>query len=352
MQVIGTGCAGAGDLTGIIVRALLNLFTTAVKEHDDLDICLVAADEATFVQSQLVRRDMYQTYYGLFPSFRILSEKKKKQAKDLALLASKKELSLFIGAGVSIGAGCPSWIHLLQQVEDEFVAKRTLGGRYDWDPLKMADEAERMCEGADKKGSIESLKRRISRLVDRSHVSLLMALLASLPTKGIITQNYDSLVERAVASVNIAEGRRWDANSGKGFKRAGRRNGGDLSVIPYSPIKGAGNWLLKMHGCCSHPDDIVITSKDFEEFERGKLKALGGLVQANMLTTHMLFVGFSMTDPNYLRILREVQEALVGVGGGERERKGWGGGGGRGWGNLAIGVAVGVVGALGGWLKS
>ena len=51
------------------------------------------------------------------------------------------------------------------------------------------------------------------------------------------------------------------------------RSGGgaaELSCLPYRPIKGAGNWLLKMHGCVSRVEDIVITSKDFESFENGK----------------------------------------------------------------------------------
>ena len=108
-----------------------------------------------------------------------------------------------------------------------------------------------------------------------------------------------------------------------------------LSVIPYKPCKGAAIWLLKMHGeaqrdilpsismsltrasllvlvvgCVTAVDDIVITSNDFKMFELSRLKALGGLVQAELMTSHMLFVGFSMVDPNYLRIIREVREAL------------------------------------------
>lgn len=37
---------------------------------------------------------------------------------------------------------------------------------------------------------------------------------------------------------------------------------------------------------------------------------LAGLVQANLMTSHFSFVGFSLTDPNYLRILYEVRHAL------------------------------------------
>ena len=65
-----------------------------------------------------------------------------------------------------------------------------------------------------------------------------------------------------------------------------------------------------MHGCSSRPDDVVITSADFRDFEASRMKALAGLVQANLLTSHMLFVGFSLTDPNYQRILGEVRRAL------------------------------------------
>lgn len=65
-----------------------------------------------------------------------------------------------------------------------------------------------------------------------------------------------------------------------------------------------------MHGCVSSKSDIVITKSDFEKFEKSRLKALSGLVQGELMTSHMLFVGFSMTDGNYLRIIREVREAL------------------------------------------
>jgi hypothetical protein len=66
-----------------------------------------------------------------------------------------------------------------------------------------------------------------------------------------------------------------------------------------------------MHGCVSKPDDIVITSADYSNFEKSKLKALGGIVQSSLMTSHFLFVGYSMTDKNYLRIVDEVGRALA-----------------------------------------
>jgi hypothetical protein len=55
---------------------------------------------------------------------------------------------------------------------------------------------------------------------------------------------------------------------------------------------------------------LVLTRRDYERFEASRLCTLSGLVQANLMTSHFLFVGFSLTDPNYLRILNEVRHAL------------------------------------------
>ncbi len=62
--------------------------------------------------------------------------------------------------------------------------------------------------------------------------------------------------------------------------------------------------------CVSLPKEIVITKQDYVDYESGRMKALAGLVQANLMTSHFLFVGFSLTDPNYLRIVKEVQQAI------------------------------------------
>ena len=233
--------------------------------------------------------------------FNSLSNDMLSRCKDLAILASKGELSLFIGAGVSIGAGCPSWFQLLGIIEDAFTptgseSERKIGNKVNWDALTFADALEEVCKTeTDRSGLQKSLKERIAIIVDRPFPSLLMTLLASLPTEGTITQNYDRGAEMAYNNLNLVE---HNIN-----------NKHQLSVIPYNPMKGANTWLLKMHGCVTSIDDIVITSADFARFEKNK-QALGGLVQANLLTSHMLFVGFSMTDMNYLRIIEEVRDAL------------------------------------------
>jgi hypothetical protein len=188
LPVLGTGGGGAADVTGNIVRGLLKVFAELVKENDDLDICLVAADEATFVQCQRGREELMEHNKNIFPSFQILNAQKRKEATDLANLAAKKELSLFMGAGCSIGAGCPSWFELLGLIEDEFHVTRTLGDKCGWDALKMADELEKVCKKADLKGRVSSMKLRVASLVDRPCSSLLTSMLSALPVKGFITQ--------------------------------------------------------------------------------------------------------------------------------------------------------------------
>ena len=71
-------------------------------------------------------------------------------------------------------------------------------------------------------------------------------------------------------------------------------------MLPMSPIPSAKRWLLKMHGCVTRPEDIVLTRTDYIRYAESNA-ALGGIVQALMMTKHMMFVGFSLTDDNFHR---------------------------------------------------
>eukprot|EP00957_Ditylum_brightwellii_P025161 1904113-Ditylum_brightwellii.AAC.1 len=253
-----------------------------------------------------------------------------------------------------MGAGLPSWQDLLVGVEDQFTpngkpSERMLGNDFmhngKLDPLGMADWIGILAASRpDREGRRRDIKERIARLIEErsQHPSLLMSLLTSLPCKSIVTQNYDRLIERAYECRNVAENRalaKIENNDFRGGEKEYRGGGGGsssdagascsgnshissvvmeqelqnseaLSVIPYAPVRGADRWLLKMHGCVSSPESIVITSDDYRTYESGRKKALAGLVQANLMTSHLLFVGFSLTDPNYQRIIEEVRHAL------------------------------------------
>ena len=38
-----------------------------------------------------------------------------------------------------------------------------------------------------------------------------------------------------------------------------------LSVLPHAPLRRADKWILKMHGCVTRVDDIVLTRTDYSQ---------------------------------------------------------------------------------------
>jgi hypothetical protein len=111
-------------------------------------------------------------------------------------------------------------------------------------------------------------------------------MLASLPVKEYITTNYDLL-----------------------FEQAAEATGEKVRVLPYEPDQPSGKWLLKMHGCILHENDIVLTREHYLRYNE-RNQALAGIVQAMLITKHMLFLGFSLSDDNFYNIASTVRKSI------------------------------------------
>jgi len=88
-----------------------------------------------------------------------------------------------------------------------------------------------------------------------------------------------------------------------------RSVGLNIAVLPYSPASHCDRWILKLHGCITHPEDIVLTREHYMRYSTRR-SALSGIVQSLLITRHMLFVGFSLTDDNFHRIIDEVRRSV------------------------------------------
>ena len=109
------------------------------------------------------------------------------------------------------------------------------------------------------------------------------AFLASLPVDAAITTNYDDLWEKAYTATKLTVPR---AARGRSAPRK------KLSILPYKPLIEADCFLLKMHGCVHHPQDIVITRQDYVRYAKTRA-VLGAVLQSAMMNKHLLYVGFS-----------------------------------------------------------
>src|SRR5690606_11665136 len=95
------------------------------------------------------------------------------------------------------------------------------------------------------------------------------SLLAALGCREIVTTNYDELYERAAADLDGTDG---------------------VPVRPYEEPRGGRPWVLKMHGDVHDPAGIVLTRSDFVRYD-SRSRPMGSVVQALLLTRHLLVVG-------------------------------------------------------------
>ncbi len=279
--------AGGGDLQrGEIMRAILGAI---VRELPTLgcDVVLVLRDEAAFALAQDIRRTNVTNYWSQ------LSEEHLDQAKSLAHQAKKGRLVPFLGAGVSVTAGAPSWDGLLDSLAESVGLDPRMAEPFrKLSPLDQANILQALFESAptNAEDSTESFGSLVSSFVRVERYGLAPTLLANLPSDGAITLNYDSLFERASAD-------------------AGRSR----SVIPHDPTNAYDDtdsrWLLKLHGSVSQPDSIVLTRDDYLGFNANR-EALSALVKAHLMTHHLLFVGFGLKDDHFHEIVHDVRRAM------------------------------------------
>jgi hypothetical protein len=279
LPVIGTGFGGARRRAGDVVRELVPLLARRAAELD-LDIALVTNEPLTFAAAEAQRGAAREAFPDLGDALWAAGERISQSARD-------GDLVLFLGAGVSTGSGLPRWGELIAELGR--AAGMTSAELAKLARLHVLDQA-RLVEMRLERTTSPAAARPLGEAVAKAFQAhpgypLAHALLAALPVDEVVTTNYDEL-----------------------FERASRAIGREVSVLPHAPAAGTGRWLLKMHGCVTDPDHIVLTREDYLRYDQRR-QALAGIVQALLMMRHMLFVGFSLTDDNFHRIADAVRRA-------------------------------------------
>lgn len=276
LPLVGTAGGGAAYFSGEITALLLAMLEDEA-EACGVDVVLVLNEGAAWAAAQKARSTSKKAWASL-PAPLLA------KADALAARAREGELTVFAGAGLSMPAGLPSWKELLRAIALEVLPVEQ---RAAFDDLAVLDAAALLQQRLPPDVSVNAATAWLL-LARAKRYGLGHALLANLPVSEVVTTNYDPL-----------------------FEMASDDCGQPCARIPGRPVGRGERFILKMHGCVTHPASIVLTREDYLRFQENR-SALAGIVQALLLTRHMLFVGFGFTDDNFHRIAHAVRSALRG----------------------------------------
>lgn len=270
LPLVGTGQGGAASRRDDVLARLLPALDEHAGRHG-VDVALVLNDPRDHAAAQDVRNRLGDRCWDV-------DESLLPAAETLAATATAGRLALFLGAGVSRAAGLPLWPDLIAELLDE--AGVGEDERAAVDRLEVPDQTEFVARRLD--GGTDALLEWVRRrFAPRPH-ALAHALLAGLDARESVTTNWDPLFEQAVADT-------------------GRR----LAVLPHDDPADADAWLLKLHGDPTRGSDVVVSRADYLRFG-AEQNALAGVVHSLLFTRHLLFVGFSLVDDNFIRIADDV----------------------------------------------
>ena len=274
LNILGTGAGGKRNDKGHLLQLLVEQLTVTAVELS-VDVILVCFGRKQYSAARRAEQRVRQ----IQQSDSILDRPDvKSKVLELADLSLRNRLVHFIGAGVSSSAGLPSWQSLLNEIAKSADLAPELRSRLH--ELDVRDQAKILVD----KISSERYFNLLEVQLNRQHYSLLHGLIASLHPSEIVTTNYDQMLEMALGSED------------------------QPSILPGNPVTENGRWLLKLHGSLDNPDSIVLTRDDYLNLPQNS-GALFGIVQAMLMTKHMLFTGYSLTDDSFHRVIHEVRRA-------------------------------------------
>jgi hypothetical protein len=271
MPILGVGEGGYDQKRGDALAVLLE--EASAGADAGLDVGIVCFDRSDYAALQSRRWDVTGAKSELPSELEDIADRLGREVKDHGI-------ALFLGAGVSRAAGLPSWQDLLTALApEELAATSEFKGLVADHPPRAASRLKEVLRG----GFEEALRAELST----ESYGLTHGLLASLRVGEVLTTNIDGLYELAAIRPLWPE---------------------ELSVLPWERMPGRPPWLLKMHGDLKNAD-LVFTEEDYGTFEEHH-GVLGAVLQALLITRHLVFVGYSLRDENFVDLANEVVRTL------------------------------------------
>jgi hypothetical protein len=187
---------------------------------------------------------------------------------------------LFVGAGLSSGAGLPGWDNLIGQIRQELNVAPDAG-------VDHLDLAQWYREQFGKARLAELLRTTFG---GDGTPTLAHYLLMALTKRLVITTNYDHLMEQTLVAL----------------KRHPKRVVAQEDVVHTG---GAGVYVVKLHGDTDEAERIVLSRDDYHSFFEER-PALALLLEGLLLNQTFFFVGYSLRDPNFQQVFSRIARML------------------------------------------
>lgn len=189
---------------------------------------------------------------------------------------------LFVGAGLSMKAGYPSWRELVTEMAEEVGLDASV------EP-DLPTVVQFFLNKQKKRGRLTDIITQ--NFSPERDIPDVYRTFARLPLRSVWTTNYDELLERA-----------WREQRLRMQVKAENKH-----LTHDDPTAHA--VLYKMHGTVRDPADVVIAKGDYEGYRRSRGEFIT-LLHSHLVSRHILFLGLSFTDPNLNHLFALIREAL------------------------------------------
>lgn len=256
----------------------------------------------------------------------IFNEYQIKKTSNIATDLIGNKIVFFVGAGFSRELGYPGWGQLLKQIisENELLEKiknsslfylishqnhpdykkinqLMLDNLIGVDFLRLAGYVDILLKQEGKQDIQSEIIKKISEYEEKRSINSdkykeyrTVFLALSEYFNEIITTNYDTNLEYCIDNVSVIH-RNLESISNKNFHNL------------KNNIK-----LYKIHGCITDENNgIIITEKNYQEFNSSN-KYIFNKLYSTFMENNIVFIGYSLSDPNIRSLLSEVLDQIKG----------------------------------------
>ena len=244
-------------------------------------------------------------------------DENEERKRELIELVVSGEAILIVGAGSSARVGYVTWDRLMEELEN--LANRCGEG------LDQTRKGDALAYAEDIKSHINNKMGSLRRYQDFLYESFKQKsppfddfhkMLVSLPFRGILTTNYDTVLEAALGTVDpeSASDNSLVIDEGSGARI-------HEFLMAMNNDKRMIRRIAHLHGTFNPADSIILSIEDYkdayglnptdeEDQEKNESKLRFRLLWAVLATRRVVFIGFSMDDPYLNKILETVSEDL------------------------------------------